>query len=98
MTLVAASVSVAVHRVLCVPPVTRVITGSTQAAVHFDPVVDAIPILPVRLPPTALQIADKHYDCDERAKQGNAGKGDCQILSDTHSKHSAVSKEVASDV
>jgi hypothetical protein len=84
--------------ILGVPFFARIIAGLSRAAVNLDPVVDAVLILPVRLPPTVLQNAGMYYDCDERAKEDKAGKGDRQIISGIHSKHGAVSNGVPSDV
>ena len=101
MTLVAAPSpvsAISVVAVLRVPLVTRIVAGLSRGAVNLDPVVDAVPILPVRLPPTVLQNAGVYYNCDEANKKDEAGKNNRPVLVGTKSKHSAASKKVASDV
>jgi len=99
MTLVAPAVAaIAIPRILCIPTVSRIIPRTTGCAVDLDPVMDAGFILPVRLPPTALQIAGMYYNCDEANKKDEAGKDDRPILARSRSEHYAVSKWVSFDV
>jgi hypothetical protein len=90
--------AIPVVAVVRVPLVTRIVAGLSRAAVNLDPVVDAVPILPVRLPPTALQIAGMYCGCEETDKKNETGKDDRPILAGIHSKHGAVSNGVPSDV
>ena len=98
MRLVSAAVSVTVRRILGVPLFARIGAGLSRAAVNLDPVMDAVPILPVRLPPTVLQNAGVYYYRDEANKKDEAGKDNRPILVGNNFKHRAVSNGVASDV